>query len=162
MSFQIPYHVHCQGRENADTACLLITFLQCCGSIKIGQLYWPFDCWHCYLSCDSRSWASAVVDPDCLVFTQRLWRGGKVGVAPSIVVTCSHESVVVSFALPATQSSVAAPWGPPDFVDEAKRLRPRFPLTQSSPNFEVLWKISLKKFQCWKNVGEPPGYFGTA
>lgn len=70
------------------------------------------------------------------------------GVVPSIVVTCSHESVVVSFPLPATQSSVAAPWGPPDFVDEAKRLRPWFPLTQSSPNFEVLWKISLKKFQC--------------
>ena len=96
----------------------------------------------------SHALASASVDPDCLVFTQRLWRGGKVGVAPSITVACSHESVVVSFPVSATQGSVAAPWGPPEFVHEAEQLRPRFPLTQSSPNFEVLWKIPLKKFQC--------------
>lgn len=46
------------------------------GSIKIGQL-----CWH--FSCESCSWASGSVDTDHFIFTQRLWRGGKVGFALS-------------------------------------------------------------------------------
>lgn len=53
------------------------------GSIKIGQLCWRFGCWNCRFSCESCFWASGFADSDQLMFTQRLWRGGKVGFAPS-------------------------------------------------------------------------------
>lgn len=119
------------------------------GSIKIRQLWWPFGCWHCCLRCESCSWASASVDPDCLLFTRSLWGGGKVSFAPS------RSRVVTGiqwflFPPPAAQGSVKAPWCQPRLGDEAKLLKRGFPLTQSSSTVEVLGKISLKKFQCWK------------
>lgn len=53
------------------------------GNIKIGLLCWLFGYWNRCLHCESRSWASASVDTDCSIFTQKLRRGGKVGVALS-------------------------------------------------------------------------------
>ena len=66
MSFQIPYHVHCEGRENADTACLLITLLQRCGSIKIGQLYRP-------LTVDTATYAVTHTLGPLLLWTLTAW-----------------------------------------------------------------------------------------
>lgn len=135
-----------QGRGSADAACLLIMFLwpsQEGGEGKIAALraLWLL----ALLPAVSHAWPLPLQTLTCLVFTQRLWRGGKVGVAPSITVTCSQESVVVSFPLPATQSSVAVPWGPPDFVDEAKRLETLVPTDPEQPQFfEVYGGYHLK------------------
>lgn len=90
------------------------------GSVKIGQLCWHLSCESCGLSCESCSWASGSVASDHFIFTQKLWRGGKVGFALSWLCRVPGVSWCLS-PLHAARGSVKAP----RLADEATWPTPR-------------------------------------
>ena len=81
---------HCLSPDNVSVALK--------GRLKTGQLCQAFGYWNfSLLSYGSCSWASASVDPDCLVFTQSLER--RQGGLCFEMVMRSHGNTMVSFPM---------------------------------------------------------------
>lgn len=132
-----------RDRGSAETASLLITWLALKGSVKIGQLCWHFSCESCGLSCESCPWASGSVASDHFIFTQRLWRGGKVGFALSWLCRVPGVSWCLS-PLHAARGSLKEP----RLADEATWPTPRShsALPRAAPLLRFYGRQHLKSF----------------